>query len=146
MSKNEKGFTLIESLIVLSIFLIISSVTAFSLKPQYNMVDNDAFIVQLKADLLYAQQFAISHQRDVIVNIMAEKHMYVISESNSFLRIVERRYSEKINVVPGSISLYFKFLKTGNVDRFGSLSIQTNEKKYRMTVLIGRGRFYVVEE
>ena len=146
MFSNQKGFTLIESLVVLSIFLIISSVTAFSLKPQYNMVDDDTFIVQLKADLLYSQQFAISHQRDVIVNIMAEKHMYAIYENNSLQRLVERNYSEKINVIPGTIPLYFKFLKNGNVDRFGSLTIRTNEKRYRMTVLIGRGRFYVVEE
>ena len=71
------------------------------------MVDDDAFIVQLKADLLYSQQFAISHQRDVIVNIMAEKHMYAIYENNSLQRLVERNYSEKINVIPGIYTLIF---------------------------------------
>lgn len=146
MIKNQQGFTLIESLIVLSIFMIISSVTAFTLKPQTNMVNNEAFISQLKADLLYAQQYAISHQHEVKVNFFPNLSMYSMYESNDLPPIVVRNYSPSIIVSPGSLQLSFKFNPNGNVDRFGSFRIQTKDKFYLMTVLIGKGRFYVVEE
>jgi competence protein ComGD len=146
MIKNQKGFTLIESLVVLSIFLIISSITAFSIKPQYNMSDDETFISQLKADLYYAQQYAISHQKEVKVNFIPNKHRYIIYEHNDLPNLVERNYSPSIQVSPGSIPLYFKYLVNGNVDQFGSIYIKSNEKSYRLTVLIGKGRFYVIEE
>jgi competence protein ComGD len=146
MVNNQKGFTLIESLVVLSIFMIISSITAFNLKPQYYMVDDEAFFTQLKADLLFAQQYAISHQHEVTINFMADKHMYYIHENYVLSPLVEREYSPNINVIPGSLTLYFKFLHDGNVSRFGFLYFQTDDKLYRLTVMIGKGRFYVTEE
>jgi competence protein ComGD len=144
MLLNQKGFTLIESLIVLSIFLIISSITAFSIKPQFHSVNDKAFITQLKADLYYGQQFAIANQMDVKVIFYEHEHMYALIAGSN--RIVERTHSPKIRVSQGTIQLYFKFNPNGNVDRFGSLFIRTEQKLYRLTLLIGKGRFYVVEE
>lgn len=146
MINNQKGFTLIESLVVLSIFLIISSITVISIKPQYNMADDETFISQLKADIYYAQQYAISHQKEVKVNFAPNKNSYFIYEHNNSSNIVERQYSPSIQVSPGSIPLYFKYLPNGNVEQFGSLYIKSKEKSYRLTVLIGKGRFYVIEE
>jgi competence protein ComGD len=143
---NQKGFTLIESLVVLSIFLIISSITVVSIKPQYYMADDETFISQLKADLYYAQQFAISHQKEVKVNFIPNRYSYSIYENNNSPKIIERKYSSNIQVSPGSIPLYFKYLPNGNVDQFGSLYFKSKEKSYRLTILIGKGRFYVIEE
>ncbi|MFL6554920.1 MAG: prepilin-type N-terminal cleavage/methylation domain-containing protein, partial [Bacillus sp. (in: firmicutes)] len=61
MKNDQNGFTLIESLLVLSIFMIISSITVFSLQPQHSVLEDEAFLTQLKADLFYSQQYAISH-------------------------------------------------------------------------------------
>lgn len=146
MINNQKGFTLIESLVVLSIFIIISSITVVSIKPQYYMADDETFISQLKADLYYAQQFAISHQKEVKVNFIPNRFRYIIYENNNSPNIIERQYSPNIHVSPGSIPLYFKYLPNGNVDQFGSLYFKSTEKSYRLTILIGKGRFYVAEE
>ncbi len=145
MNTNQKGFTLIESLVVLSIFMIISSITVFSLKPQHSAMEDEAFLTQLKADLYYAQQYAISHQHEVSVVFVPEQYRY-----NMFLRpelppIVQRNYSTNIYLTEGSIPLYFKFLNDGNVNKFGTFIIQTKNKIYVITVLIGKGRFYVKE-
>ncbi|OLS41706.1 competence type IV pilus minor pilin ComGD [Bacillus sp. MRMR6] len=146
MNQDQKGYTLIESLIVLSIFMILSCVTAISLKPQFNMVNEQIFISQLKADLYFAQQYAISHQQDVTVNFVADQQLYQIYEKTSLKRLVERKFPYNFQVISGSLPLYFRYLPGGNVDRFGSFFIQTAENRYRVTVLIGRGRFYVVKE
>lgn len=144
MLRNQKGFTLIESLVVLSIFLIISSITAFSIKPQYNSATDKAFISQLKADLYYGQQYAIANQIEVKVIFYEHEHMYLISTGSK--QLVMRNHSPTITVTQGTIQLVFKFNSNGNVDRFGTLYIRTQQKNYRLTLLIGKGRFYVMEE
>lgn len=144
MHFNQKGYTLIESLIVLSIFLIISSITAFSIKPQFHSANDRTFISQLKADLYYGQQYAIANQMEVKVIFYEYEHMYAIIAGTK--RIIERNHSPTIRVSSGTIQLVFKFNPNGNVDRFGTLFIRTQQKNYRLTLLIGKGRFYVLEE
>ncbi|KLT17006.1 competence type IV pilus minor pilin ComGD [Neobacillus vireti] len=146
MNNHQKGFTLIESLVVLSVFMIISSVTVFSLKPQQPMIEEEAFITQLKADLYYAQNYAISHQHEVSVVFMPSQFKYYMYLRTDIPPFIVRNYSTNIYVKEGSLTFYFKFLIDGNVNKFGTLLIQTKRKDYRLTVLIGKGRFYVAEQ
>ena len=146
MCSNEKGFTLIEMLLVFTGFLIISSVTLMLVKPHYSLLDKQLFFTQLRADLYLAQQFAISHQRGITVFIIPEQHYYYIRDRVTDPIIVERTYSEDIRVMEGSMPLYFQFLPDGNVSRFGSFLVRMGSKTYRVTLLIGKGRFYVSEE
>jgi competence protein ComGD len=145
MNNDQKGFTLIESLVVLSIFMIISSITVFSLKPQHSIIEDEAFLTQLKSDLYFAQQYAISHQHEVSVVIIPEKYSYYLLLRTDLPPILMRNYSKNIYFTVGSLPLYFKFLSDGNVTQFGTLFIQTKNKRYLLTVLIGKGRFYVKE-
>jgi competence protein ComGD len=147
MKKSEKGFTLVESLLVLSIFLIISSITAFSVKPQFESTLCDSFFTQFRADILNAQQYAISHQKEIIVNIVSGEHYYYVRDRYDLPLVINRDYSGKILIsTTSSLPLYFKFLPDGNPSKFGSLQIQCGKKKFRMTFLLGMGRFYVIEE
>ncbi|WML45292.1 competence type IV pilus minor pilin ComGD [Neobacillus sp. PS3-40] len=146
MKTSQQGFTLIESLLVLSIFLIISSVTIFSVKPQYERTNSEAFLTQLQADLFYAQQYAISHQKEISINFIPDQHYYYIRDRYDLPLVVERHYSQTVFVSPGSLPLYFKFLPDGNASKFGSIYIKCGSKHFRLTVLLGMGRFYVIEE
>lgn len=147
MNSREGGFTLLESLFVLSIFLIIASITAFLLKPQSMFLDKQLFLTQLKSDLLYAQQYAISHQLTVNVHILPEENLYYLKAAKfdeEFL--ISREIPEWITVVEGSMKLYFHFQPDGNINRFGSFYIHAGKDRYRFTFLIGKGRFYVAKE
>ena len=146
MKNKQKGFTLIESLLVLSIFMIISSVTAFSLKPQHFVIEDNVFLTQLQADLLYAQQYAISHKCEVFVLFAEDQYEYSIFNDYNLPSLVKRNYSKNIQVYGGSLPLFFSFLSDGNASKSGSFFIKTSDKSYRITVLIGKGRFYVIEE
>ncbi|WP_042355066.1 competence type IV pilus minor pilin ComGD [Bacillus rubiinfantis] len=143
---SQKGFTLAESLIVLTIFITLSSVTIFSLKPQQTMVEDEAFLTQLQADLYYAQNYAIAHQNEVLVIFIPNQYRYKMSEHKELKTILERKYSKSFYLTEGSIPLTFKFLPNGNVSGFGSFFIRTEKKTYRLTIMIGRGRFYVKEQ
>ncbi len=146
MTNNQKGFSLVETLLVLSIFMIISSITAFSLQPQHSVIEDDTFLNQLQADLLYGQQYAIAHQHEVSVVFIPSQYKYDLFIRTDLPPIVERNYSTNFSITEGSIPLYFKFLSDGNVNKFGSFYIQTKKKSYRVTLLIGKGRFYVTEQ
>ncbi|SEM28023.1 competence protein ComGD [Mesobacillus persicus] len=146
MDSQKNGFTLIETLIVLSAFLVMSLASSMLLKPTYNLLDSHLFFSQLKSDLFLAQQHAISHQEEVTIHIMPESNYYYIRTRFNGPMLVERKYSPNVKVREGTLNLYFQFLPDGNTNRFGSFYIEIGNKLYRMTVLIGRGRFYVVEE
>lgn len=146
MKRTENGFTLIESLFVLSILFIITFIVSFTFKPQFEKKESDLFLTQLKADLFYGQQYAISHQEEVTIIFSPDQHYYYIRSSYNLPPIIMRYYSKDVIVSPGSLPLNFKFSAGGIVSRFGSFFIQCGNKHYRMTILIGKGRFYVVEE
>lgn len=146
MRLSEKGFTLIEALLVLSVFMILSAITAFPLKPQYEKAEIESFLVQFQADLYYAQQYAIVHQLETTVNIQADQHYYYIRARFDQPLLVRRVYSKNIDVIQQSQPLFFKFMPDGNINKFGTLGINCGSRIYRMTFLIGKGRFYVVEK
>lgn len=146
MSWNQKGFTLIESLLVLSIFMIISSVTLFTLNPQHSYIEENSFFTQLKADLYYSQQFAISHQHEVSVRIVPQEFKYYMLYLPEQSPIIERHYSPNFTITEGTMPLSFQFLPDGNINKFGTLILYYRNKIFRITFLLGKGRFYVTEQ
>jgi competence protein ComGD len=145
MNEQPNGFTLIETLIVLSILLVMSFSSAILFQPTKTLLEKQLFFSQLKSDFFYSQQYAISHQKDVIVQIIPKENYYNIRSGFNGPILVERHYSSMIKVREGSMNS-FRFTKIGNPDEFGSLHMEISNRVYRMTMLIGRGRFYVVEE
>lgn len=146
MKLNEKGFTLTETLLVFSVFLLISSFPLFFLNPHAAWPEKQLFFSQFKSDLFFAQQYAISHQTVVRVNIMSEKNYYYFRENFNGAIIIEKQYSKEVKVTPGTMPLYFDITANGNLNQFGALFIRIDGATYRMVFLIGRGRFYVVKE
>ena len=146
MNNSEGGFTLLESLFILSVFLVIASMSAILIRPQFASLEKLQFISQLKADLLYAQQYAISNQVTVNVHILPEENYYYIRENYHLSFLVEREIPEVITIKEGSMKLFFQFQLDGNINRFGSFYIIVDKEWYRMTFLIGKGRFYVAKE
>lgn len=143
---NEKGFTLTETLLVFSIFLIISSISLMYLKPQSTWFEKQLFFSQFQSDLFFAQQYAISHQTVIRVNIMSERNYYYFREKYDGQIILEREYTADVVVNPGSMPLYFEISANGSLNYFGTYLIRVGGEKYRMVFLIGSGRFYVEKE
>ncbi|MBT2707376.1 competence type IV pilus minor pilin ComGD [Bacillus sp. ISL-47] len=144
--KNQQGFTLIESLFVLSIFIIIASITAVLVKPHFLYFEKQMFFSQLKSDLMYAQQYAITHHTDVVVQFVPDKHLYTAQVKLGSDIIISREYSALFEIRKGTMPLYFQYGPSGNTNKFGSFYINMGEERYLITFLIGRGRFYVAKE
>lgn len=146
MIRNNQGFTLIESLFVLSIFLIIASITAVLVKPHFFYFEKQLFFSHLKSDLLYAQQYALTHQTDVVVQFLPDQHKYTAQVKLGSETIISREYSPQFEIRKGTMPLYFQYGPSGNTNKFGSFYIMAGEERYLITFLIGRGRFYVAKE
>ncbi|MCM3765265.1 type II secretion system protein [Neobacillus niacini] len=137
---------MIESLVVLSIFMVLTTATVISLKPQHSVLNDEAFLTQLKADLFFAQAYAISHQQEVSVVFSPSNHSYSLLLRSGQDHLLDRSYSTDIELIEGTITLYFKYLHDGTVNKFGTFLIISRDKTYMMTILIGKGRFYVTEQ
>jgi competence protein ComGD len=142
---NAKGITLIETLVVLSIVAVISSVTIIQINPKKYMFENDLFLTQLQSDFYVAQSFAISHQQELTVVFDIQQKRYYIRGKFNGLTIIERKFPPRVSIKYGSLPLTFKILSDGNINQFGSLYIYIGEREYKITFLLGKGRFYIVE-
>ena len=143
--RNELGFTLIESLFVLSVFLLIASLSLLFLRPHYSYLEKELFFSQLKTDIFHAQHHALSAQRPITFNFDPANHYYYAKDYEGKI-LLERYYSKNIRAVEGSLKLSWVFNANGNMPEFGSIYFKIGTENYRLTFLIGRGRFYVVKE
>ncbi|UOE54386.1 competence type IV pilus minor pilin ComGD [Cytobacillus oceanisediminis] len=146
MIKNKEGFTLIETLFIFSIFLIIATITAVLLKTQFIHLEKIMFFSQLKSDLLYAQNYAITHQTDVAIQIVPEENRYFAQVKLAADPIISREYPGIIEIKEGTMPLFFQYGPGGITNKFGTFYVKADKDQYKITFLIGRGRFYVEKE
>jgi competence protein ComGD len=145
MAKGEEGFTLVETLLVFSIFLLISSLAAVYINPHSSRLESRLFLSQLQSDLFSAQQYAISRQETISFYFFPDENRYMAFSPNS-AAVIERHYEEDILIYEDTMKLSFRFLPSGNLSGFGSLYAEAGGDTYRITFLIGKGRFYIVKE
>ncbi|MHC0035931.1 competence type IV pilus minor pilin ComGD [Pseudoneobacillus sp. C159] len=142
---NNQGYSLIESLLVLSIVFVLASVTVILLNPNKTLLDHHLFLTQFQSDFYLAQLTAISHQQEVTVVFENPTKRYYFRRRYEDTTFIERKYPKDVSVMMGSMPLTFKILPDGNVNKFGTLFIKINRKDYWITFLLGKGRFYIVE-
>ena len=103
MKFNQSGFTLIESIIVLSIFLLIASLSIFLIKPHYLLFEKERFISLFTSDILFSQQYAISQQRKLFVYIDPDENYYYVLDTETNKRIIDREIPASVKVVQGTL-------------------------------------------
>jgi prepilin-type N-terminal cleavage/methylation domain-containing protein len=70
MPKSDKGFSLIEVLMVVAIILIGASVAIVQMRSSMAIVDADKAINTVASQLKYARQIAVDQRRDVLVEFV----------------------------------------------------------------------------
>ncbi|MCH1624915.1 competence type IV pilus minor pilin ComGD [Fredinandcohnia quinoae] len=145
MNHNEKGFTLIESLLVLSILTIITSIVILQLKPLHDSRKIDFFLEQLQDDIFYSQQYAISHSEQVNVIFNENDHNYHIRSGKRNVIILDREYDESIQIDYATLGTTLTFNANGNIRKSGTIRVKYKDAIYKITFLLGKGRFYVAK-
>lgn len=139
---NQRGFTLLEMLLVLSIFMMIVSLS-FGIYPTFiKNVDTRLFLEQFSDDLYYSQQYAITQQKNIYFAIDVPGRSYY-SYSYSDGRILQRSIPEDVKFERLTLDLVLTFTSTGNVSSSGSWQIRADQNLYKFTVYLGAGRFKI---
>ncbi|WP_239752571.1 competence type IV pilus minor pilin ComGD [Mammaliicoccus sp. J-M40] len=140
---NNKGFTLIEMVIVLSILSIIVLIT---IHISINSVDKFGLtsgINDFETKLEYLETKSLSTKQPILVWFKpnSTKIQYQINNGNI----------HSINLYKGKISKDNKFTTLvydgeGNINQFGILKLEFNNKRYLVIFRIEKGRYRIVEE
>jgi len=141
--KDEKGFTLLEMLLVLMVVLLIGGITSsFSIKLTEKMIV-DQFFHQLKLDIQMAQMWAIEHERGCYVSFSSSNKYKIFHQMNDVL--LEREIPELITLSDVSTLSTLSINSRGAVRNFGTLTFHTPVGVKFLIINIDKGRIRYVE-
>ena len=142
---SDQGFTLLETLLVLSIVIVIMTIPILTLAPLYQQQKAEHFLEQLEDDLLYAQVYALSNSATVRVYFSTQQsYRVIVSQTNQI--ILTRTYDNDIKIDPYTLGSTVTFRSNGNVSNAGTIRITIQKAKYNLVFMIGKGRFYVAKQ
>lgn len=141
-SRFQLGFTVLETLIVLSLTISILSITLSYTFKTYDTFQYKQFIEQFNQDLLYLQQLAITKKETYYLHFDRRNHRYHIRKAGIGERIAERTYPNHWTVEPNTLSLPIEYSKKGNLKNPGTMKVTTKYRQYLITCPFGKGRCY----
>ncbi|CUB10785.1 hypothetical protein BN2127_JRS1_02571 [Bacillus cereus] len=138
---KQKGFTLLEMLLVLFAISVLSMVTYFNVHSLYEKQKIEQFLRQFSNDILYMQQLAINRQKHYTLRWHKDRHMYYIGESSTNLAIIKREYDSDIQLDLNTFPNPMTYNPSGNINRGGTILLSYRSYKYEIVFQLGRGRF-----
>lgn len=146
LPKNKQtGFTLIEILIVLTILSTITSLSLLQLKPVIEAKKIQSFFETLETDLLYAQNYAMSHSETVYVYFIDKEFHYKLTVGSARDEVLRRNYTNHITIPYTNLTPGIVYLSNGNLSKSGNIIFDYKGDVYKVTFLLGKGRFYVTK-
>ncbi|AKS38897.1 competence protein comGD [Anoxybacillus gonensis] len=140
---NERGFTLIEMLIVL---FVVTSIMSFTVPPlQHVLAERQLqyFLEQFQNDMLYAQQYAISRKKTVAIIFSFDTCRYQVKEGGTFGKeLFARSFPSPFQFQMATLSPPLYYYPNGNVNKAGTLLVAYGSKKYKIVFQLGKGRLY----
>ena len=143
MTRDERGFTLIEMLLVLMIFSIN---TMIAVSFPYRYVKSNQYehaIEQLKLTMHVAQ---LTAQQEELISYVR------IREGNTILLSTSYREHELNWQLPEGMQVYFhtnnsriRFNTNGNISEIGNIQIKTPEKTVKYSINLSKGRLRLIE-
>lgn len=134
--RNNKGFTLVETIVVL---FIISFMGVIGVKLSTVMsvtLQSDLYSHAIKEKLLYAQHYAVVHGVDTTVSIDSEQRIVQSSITN-----------DEVIHIPQAIQTHSKLYQfsefTGHLKVYSHYHFETSYHQYVLKVQFGRGQIYV---
>ncbi len=138
---TEKGYTLVELSLVIAIFGAITLILIPSFASMANSKEVESFFEQLQDDLYYAQATALSRGKPILLDFRTSSSLYQIRVDNQ--TILQRSYPTHFKVEKGSMETTIRFNANGNIRNPGTMFVNTQKGKYKLTFQLGKGRFHV---
>lgn len=139
---NNRGFTLLEVLIVLGIWSVLMLLVTPFIFEKITEHHEEKFMETLEYDLLYMQRYATLTKGKVYLHL--KEGGYAISES-SYKAMIERKMPANWEVGKRTLKS-ISFDENGRVRQPGNMMIKTGKANYRIVLPLGKGRAYIVKE
>ncbi|MDN4493315.1 competence type IV pilus minor pilin ComGD [Ureibacillus aquaedulcis] len=144
-TKNQKGFTLVEILLVLFIFLLISSIVfQITVKISEKRVV-DHFFQQLILDIQEMQALAIQREEKIHIQFYNSNH-YKAFGVYSGETLLEKDFPSNIQLEIYSNLKRFIIDPKGEISPFGTIKFYTPYGETNLVIYIKEGRMRLVEQ
>lgn len=140
---GQRGFTLVEMLLVLAIVVLLSTFAVrFTIK-NIEQHQTEQFFKQFQQDMHYLQSYAMAHNVSVRMDIRSNGKRY-LGIATSKGTILEKSTPNGYSLVQWN-PYRIQYLPNGNVSTIGALTFLTPEGKRQIQVYIGKGRMRLDE-
>ncbi|MBD1378835.1 competence type IV pilus minor pilin ComGD [Metabacillus arenae] len=146
MLHNQKGFTLIESIVVLSIVSILSAIGWAAFQPMYEKKAVEHFFEQMEEDILYAQHYSLVHKVPTVLSFSNHAYQAVSYGKAGAKTIIERSIKNGFTFQKSTMDPEIRFTDRGTVSKSGTFLVSYQGKTYSIIVYLGSGRFNVKEQ
>lgn len=136
--RNEKGFTLIETILVLSIVMVITSSIIYVTSSKIEEVEEKRFFRQFHLDMQRMQSIAIGEYKYTYINFVKNGSKYEAKSSNAPLFEYELPKHMRLSIYSNLSGIAFH--PNGTVSQFGTFLFETEKGTKTVTVYIGTGR------
>ncbi|MER2046927.1 MAG: prepilin-type N-terminal cleavage/methylation domain-containing protein [Solibacillus sp.] len=136
---DEKGFTLLEMLIVLFIFLVVNSaILYFSQKPLMDYTEKQVMSqneMLIRMTQLLSIETGTYHSFEII-----NCHRIQVRERNTSTIVFDHRIARPLDMYLTTPNNRLIFNTRGNVQAFGRLTYHFENKSYQYSINIGKAR------
>jgi competence protein ComGD len=141
--ERDRGFTFTEMLLVLSAITVLMAVSLPSVGNLARKKTETYIVTQLRDDLLYAQQYAMTYKTPVAVTFSESRPEYWVKEMKNGKTIFTRTLPNPWKFQLTTLTMPLLFLENGNVNKGGAMVLKRKDSAYKIIFLLGKGRFYV---
>lgn len=135
---DEKGFTLIEMLLVLSILMVMTSSVIFASTNRLAEIEGKRFFRQFHLDIQRLQTTAIVEEKYAYIRFSENGTKYIASSANA--QLFEYNLPSGISLSKESSLKGVTFHPNGSVQEFGKLLFETKKGIKQVTIYIGKGK------
>lgn len=141
MTNNESGFTLIEVLVTLSLFAILSSIAISSPGGMYHRILLKSTAMEIKAALCLSRQLSLDESKSYCVELIRDK--YKVTEDVFGGRVVlTQKFGKGISVFEDSRSV-ISYNRNGETSYGKFILINKKGQKIDIEILIGTARIKI---
>lgn len=136
--KNNNGFTLMESLVVLSIVVIMIGILGLNNKTLYNEGAFERFYENFQNDIYFAQMWSISNKRKSSIELKSNEYIIKYGEMEKTYT-----YDTRLQVSSNFPNNTIYFNERGYINQAGTVTVCDKSDCHDIVFNLGNGRFYV---
>ncbi|MFT3654027.1 hypothetical protein DALLNEIH_00446 [Bacillus sp. B01(2024)] len=135
---TESGFTLLESLIVLSLASVLLTVLFTALPPIYTHLAVRQKTEQLQKDIQLVQETAVAEHKRTKIIFLPKEHKYKFQSAG---KAVERSF-DSLHITLMTLPESLEFNEKGHPNSGGKIQLNHAGVTYEITVYLGSGNVH----